>query len=97
MMLGMSPLTSPQGALAALARSFAQWLAGWGRTVQLAALLSALALSPSSYRADSRRALARHLYLGTAQALPWFTLLSLLIAIVVIRIVLVTSHSYGLS
>lgn len=97
MMVAMSPLTSPQGALAGLARAFVQWLAGWGRTVQLAALLSALALSPSSYRADSRRALARHLYLGTAQALPWFTLLSLLIAIVVIRIVLVTSHSYGLS
>ena len=58
MIPAMSPLTSPQGALAGLARSFVQWLAGWGRTVQLAALLSALALSPSSYRADSRRALS---------------------------------------
>lgn len=93
----MSPLSSPQGSLAELLRGFAQWLAGWGRTVQLAALLSVLALSPSSYRADSRQAMARYLYLGTAQALPWFTLLSLLISIVVIRIVLVTSHSYGLS
>jgi len=93
----MSPLSSPQGSLVELLRGFAQWLAGWGRTVHLAALLSALALSPSSYRADRRQAMARHLYLGTAQSLPWFTLLSLLISIVVIRIVLVTSHSYGLS
>jgi phospholipid/cholesterol/gamma-HCH transport system permease protein len=93
----MSPLTSPQGALSELVRSATQWLAGWWRTVHLAALLSVLALSPSSYRGDSRRAMARHLYFGTAQTLPWFTLLSLLIGIVVIRIVLVTSHSYGLT
>ncbi len=93
----MSPLTSPQGALADLARGAAQWLLGWWRTVQLAALLSVLALSPSSYRDDSRRTLARQLTLGTAQTLPWFTLLSLLISIVVIRIVMVTSYSYGLS
>lgn len=90
-------MTSPQGRAAGLARSAGQWLLGWWRTVHLAALLIVLALSPASYRAGSRGAMARHLWLGTSRALPGFTLLSLLIAIVVIRIVLVTSQSYGLT
>jgi phospholipid/cholesterol/gamma-HCH transport system permease protein len=93
----MSPLSSPQDSAAAVARGAGQWLAGWWRTIHLAALLSVLALSPSSYRADNRRAMAKFIYLGTAQSLPWFTLLSLLISIVVIRIVLVTALSYGLT
>jgi phospholipid/cholesterol/gamma-HCH transport system permease protein len=93
----MPPMTSPQGRAAGLARSAGQWLLGWWRTVHLAALLIVLALSPASYRAGSRGAMARHLWLGTSRALPGFTLLSLLIAIVVIRIVLVTSQSYGLT
>lgn len=90
-------MTSPQGTLAELARNAGQWLLGWWRTVHLAALLTVLALSPSSYRAANRHAMARHVYLGTAQSLLGFTLLSLLISIVVIRIVLVTSQSYGLT
>ncbi|HPG80883.1 MAG TPA: ABC transporter permease, partial [Piscinibacter sp.] len=93
----MSPLSSPQGAAAELARNAGQWLLGWWRTIHLAALLTVLALSPASYAPENRRAMARHLYLGTTQSLAWFTLLSLLISIVVIRIVLVTAVSYGLS
>jgi phospholipid/cholesterol/gamma-HCH transport system permease protein len=90
-------LSTPQRAATELARSAGQWLAGWGRTIHLAALLSVLALSPSSYAAQNRHAMARHLYLGAGQSLLWFTLLSTLISIVVIRIVLVTALSYGLS
>lgn len=93
----MISTTSPQGALAELARAAGQWLLGWWRTIHLAALLTVLALSPSSYAADSRRVMARHLYLGTSQSLLWFTVLSTLISLVVIRIVLVTALSYGLS
>ena len=93
MMLGMSPLTSPQGALAALARSFAQWLAGWGARCSWPRCCRRWR-SPSSYRADSRRAgapsVSRH---GAGAALVHAA--EPLIAIVVIRIVLVTSHSYG--
>ena len=44
-----------------------------------------------------RAALARHVYLGTAPILPWFTVLSSLISVVVIRIVVVTALGYGLS
>jgi phospholipid/cholesterol/gamma-HCH transport system permease protein len=41
--------------------------------------------------------MARHVYLGTAPLLPWFTVLCALVSLVVIRIVVVTAASYGLS
>ncbi len=93
----MTPTTSPPGALTELARTASEWLAGWWRTVHVTAQLLVLALSPSSYRKEQRGALARHIYLGTAQSLLWFTVLSTLISLVVTRIVLVTALSYGLS
>lgn len=73
------------------------WLAGWWRTLYLGAVVLVLALSPSSYRRAERQALARHLYLNAAPALPWFTLLSALVSLVIIRIVVTTAISYGLS
>ena len=93
----MTPTPSLPSALADVGRSAGAWLAGWWRTVHLTALLLVLALSPSSYHAEHRRALARQIYLGTAQSLLGFTVLSTLISLVVIRIVLVTAMSYGLS
>jgi phospholipid/cholesterol/gamma-HCH transport system permease protein len=56
-----------------------------------------MALSPSSYWRDNRANLARHVYQGTAPLLPWFTVLVALASLVVIRIVVVTAASYGLS
>jgi phospholipid/cholesterol/gamma-HCH transport system permease protein len=93
----MTPTTSATGALADLARVGGEWVAGWWRVVHLGALLLVLALSPSSYSEANRRALVRHVYLATAPALLWFTVLTTLISLVVIRIVLVTALSYGLS
>ena len=46
-----------------------------------------LALSPSSYAAPNRLALARHVYLGTVPILPWFIVLSSMISLVIIGIV----------
>ncbi|HJV59298.1 MAG TPA: ABC transporter permease [Albitalea sp.] len=83
--------------LAELARGAGRWAAGWWRVVHLGALLLALALSPSSYGESNRRALARHVYLGTAPALLPFAVLATLLSLIVIRIVLVTAVSYGLS
>jgi phospholipid/cholesterol/gamma-HCH transport system permease protein len=93
----MIPLISRPGALADMGRTLLRWLAGWSRIVHLGALLVVLALSPSSYTRERRAAMARHLYLGTAPTLLWFTLLSSLISLVLIRIVVVTADSYGLS
>jgi phospholipid/cholesterol/gamma-HCH transport system permease protein len=93
----MTPNLSRQGALAELSRAALRWLVGWWRIIHLGALLVVLAFSPSSYARDNRAALARHIYLGTAPNLLWFTVLSALISLVLIRIVVVTAVSYGLS
>jgi phospholipid/cholesterol/gamma-HCH transport system permease protein len=93
----MTATASRQGVLAELTGAARRWLAGWWRIVHLAALLLAMALSPSSYAQENRQALARHIVLGTVPTLLWFTVLTALISLVVIRIVLVTAVSYGLS
>jgi phospholipid/cholesterol/gamma-HCH transport system permease protein len=93
----MTPTTAPHAALKAPARALAEWLLGWWRIVYLGAQLLALALSPSSYGPGDRSGLARHLYRGTAPSLLWFSVLTTLISLVLIRIVLVTSVSYGLT
>ncbi len=84
-------------ALRRLYRATRAWLAGWWRLLHFAALILSLALAPASYRRANRPLLARHLVLGTAPNLLWFTVLSALISLVLIRIVVVTSYSYGLS
>jgi phospholipid/cholesterol/gamma-HCH transport system permease protein len=56
-----------------------------------------MALSPSTYRRENRANLASHVYRGTAPLLPWFTVLVAMASLVVIRIVVVTAASYGLS
>jgi phospholipid/cholesterol/gamma-HCH transport system permease protein len=93
----MASASSIQGALTDLVRAFVRWLHNWWRIAELGAQLLSLALSPSSYSADYRHALLRHIYLGTAPSLLWFTVLTTLLSLVVIRIVLVTSVSYGLT
>jgi len=78
-------------------RSSMGWSVSWWHVVKVGALILVLALSPSTYDRANRAALARHVYLGTAPGLPWFALLSALISVVLIRIVIVTALSYGLS
>jgi phospholipid/cholesterol/gamma-HCH transport system permease protein len=73
------------------------WLTSWWRLIQFAGLLLFRAAAPSSYRRDNRHALANHLVLATAPNLLWFSVLSALISLVIIRIVVVTAASYGLS
>ncbi len=78
-------------------RSSLGWSVTWWHVVKVGALLGVLALSPSTYDAANRRALARHVWLGTAPMLPWFASLAALISVVLIRIVIVTALSYGLT
>lgn len=73
------------------------WLGSWWRMLLLGATALVLALSPSTYTRAHRRATALQIYLGAWQVLPWFTALASLVSLVVIRIVLVTATSYGLS
>jgi len=90
-------MRSRRGALADLGQSVLRWFAGWSRILHLGALLLVLALSPSSYTRANRAAMAQHIVLGTAPILLWYTLLSSLLGLVLIRIVVVTAASYGLS
>jgi len=73
-----------------------QW-ASWWFMLQFGAVVLVLALSPSTHTSAYRAATARHIYTSTWQVLPWFTALSALLSLVLIRIVVVTALSYGLS
>lgn len=79
------------------ARLFGHWLGSWWRMFLLGAIALVLAFSPSTYTREHRHAVSRQIYLGAWQVLPWFTALATLVSLVVIRIVLVTATSYGLS
>ncbi len=74
-----------------------RWLGSWWRMLLLGAVALVLACSPSTYTAAHRRAVSLQIYLGAWQVLPWFTALAALVSLVIIRIVLVTATSYGLS
>ena len=80
-----------------LGRKLLVWLASWWRIVLFGVLVLTLALSPSTYNRAGRSAIARQIVSGTAPNLMWFTVLSALISVVLIRIVVVTALSYGLS
>ncbi|KFI08206.1 ABC transporter permease [Massilia sp. BSC265] len=75
----------------------ARYLRSWWYMVHLGAIAVVMALSPSTYNRANRLAAARHIYASTWQVLPGFSLASALISLVIIRIVLVTAKSYGLS
>jgi phospholipid/cholesterol/gamma-HCH transport system permease protein len=74
-----------------------RYLLSWWHTLHLGAVALVMGFSPSTYNRANRMATWRHIYASTWQVLPWFTVLSALVSLVVIRIVVVTALSYGLS
>ena len=79
------------------ARPLWQALRAWWRIVHLGAVIVVLALSPSSWQPPWRGAIARQVWLGSAPVLLGFALISTVLSVVIMRIVLVTAQSYGLS
>jgi len=80
-----------------IGRATMHWLlAGW-RVLLFSVMVLSLTFSPSSYRRQNRHAIAYQIVLGTTTNLIWFSVLSALISLILIRIVVVTSLSYGLS
>lgn len=79
------------------ARAWLDWVRGWWQIVYVGAQIFVLALSPSSYRKNQRLVIARCIYAATAPQLPGFTVLSALVSLIIIRIVMATTLSYGLS
>lgn len=97
----MSPLSQASHhaarSLESVARVPWRWAVACWRILHFGALILVLALTPSSYRRENRSAMAHHLYFDTVPVLPWFTLLSAVISLVLTRIVVVTAISYGLT
>jgi phospholipid/cholesterol/gamma-HCH transport system permease protein len=74
-----------------------EWLDGAWRVIHTSAALLVLVLSPSSYARRFRAAISRQLVTACAPNVLWSSLLSALMSLVIIRIVVVTALSYGLS
>jgi phospholipid/cholesterol/gamma-HCH transport system permease protein len=94
----MDPISSTQAALSHWGtRVRATWVAWW-HVLLLGAQIVVLAFMPSSYRHGAQRAaVLRNLYLATAPLLTGFLVLSALVSVVLIRIVVATALSYGLT
>ncbi len=80
-----------------LNRVAAAWIVSWWRLLQFSTLIFSLALSPSSYNRQNRPILAHRLVINTAPNLVWFSVACALVSLVLIRIVVVSAQSYGLS
>lgn len=89
--LSHTPVSAPRSG--GVRRTLAQW---WAVPL-FGAVAAVYALSPSSHDARSRDATARLLHATGWLALPWFALLSALISLALIRTLVVTAQSYGLS
>ena len=93
----MNAQASTPSILQRLHHGAVDWLRTWWRLAQFAVLMASVALTPATYRKDNRRILAHHLVRDTVPNLVWFGVLSALVSLVLIRIVVVTSQSYGLT
>ena len=78
-------------------RGLLRWGASWWMVVHFGAQMLVLVLSPSSYRRGQRHVMYRNLHAATAPFLTGFTVISALVSLVIIRIVVATASSYGLS
>lgn len=93
----MSQEQALQGWSDRVGQAVLEWFTGWWQALFLGAQLLVLALSPSSYRQESGRAVMRQIYHAGGPGLPGFTALMALFNVVVIRIVVATAFAYGLS
>ncbi|MEV4781157.1 MlaE family ABC transporter permease [Burkholderia sp. LMU1-1-1.1] len=93
----MNAQASTPSILQRLHHGAVDWLQTWWRLAQFAVLMLSVALTPATYGRANRPVLARHLVADTVPNLAWFGVLSALVSLVLIRIVVVTSQSYGLS
>ena len=74
-----------------------RWLMGWMEVALFGAQMLVLALAGSSYRRSQRGSIYRQLHAASAPLLPSFVVMSTLLSLVIIRIVVATAQSYGLS
>lgn len=80
-----------------LTRTPLRWLRGWWLVAQFGAQMLVLMVAPSSYRRSQHGAIYHQLHAATLPLLPGFMSLSALLSLVIIRIVVITADTYGLS
>ncbi|MBE0627293.1 MAG: ABC transporter permease [Burkholderiales bacterium] len=80
-----------------LLAAFIGWVASWWRVFHFGALALVMALSPATYDRENRAVTAKQIYFSAWQVLPWFTLLAALLSMILIRIVVASAQSYGLT
>lgn len=78
-------------------RTLLRIVRSWWFMLHLGAIALVMAFSLSSYNRSRRLVASQYIYASTWQVLPWFTLLAALVSLVIIRIVVVTAASYGLT
>lgn len=93
----MSALASLLRWLSSLGRSAFRSFRRWWDIAHFFVVALVLIFSPSTYVRANLPVIARQVYISTWQVLMWFTVLCSLISLVLIRIVVVTAQSYGLS
>jgi phospholipid/cholesterol/gamma-HCH transport system permease protein len=94
----MNPVASLHDTLVRWGRSARAMVRAWWQVLHLGAEIVVLALAPSSYRDPAvRRAVLEQLYRATAPLMTWYLVLSALVSLVLIRIVVATAVSYGLT
>ena len=74
-----------------------RWLMGWWQVALFGAQMLVLALAASTYRRSQRYTIYRQLHAATVPLLPGFVVMSALLSLVIIRIVVATTQTYGLS
>jgi len=80
-----------------LGNKFVRSIISWWQVIHFGAVALVIALSLSSYDKENRSVIAKNIYKSTWQVLLWFTMLCALISLVLVRIIVVTAQSYGLS
>jgi phospholipid/cholesterol/gamma-HCH transport system permease protein len=93
----MPPSLQLNPARSTLGQALLRSAASWRFMLHFGAVVLVMALSPSTYNRAQRASTAQYMYISTWQVLPGFTALSALLSLVLIRIVVVTALSYGLS
>lgn len=93
----MPPTSSLHLDTGAWGRAILQVARSWWFMLHFGAVVLVMALSPSTYSKAHRANTAQTIYTSTWQVLPWFTAMAALLSLVLIRVVVVTALSYGLS
>jgi phospholipid/cholesterol/gamma-HCH transport system permease protein len=93
----MRPAVSLPLATSTCGHALVRGAINWWQMVYFGAIVLVMVLSPSTYNRANRAMTAQHIYTSSWQVLPWFTAMAALLSLVLIRIVVVTALSYGLS